>query len=273
MGLGIYKAYHWPGFASSQPYDGKNFIEMFRRKAFEIQGKEVPTVPVPPEPKLLPIQNAWSINWQGSLGASGYHVFRAENENGPWTQIAYIVSDAAIPYFPNYHDKLAEIGKTYYYRVTAINASGESGTSNVVGPVKVEKQALVDDMINFMVLYHSENLELSSGNDRAFKEDFHRMKGDTGAHIIYKTRRNITDFRVYSFEETEEAALKIVVSTDGEEFKEIEVNVSRFNQPGTNYYGYQYPVLYEQTDLGKYQYLKLVFEKKAELVRVEICYN
>lgn len=274
LGLGIYKSYHWPGFASGMAFDERNFLEMYRRKAFEIRGLETPAVPAPETPQLLPIKNIYGINWKGSVGASGYNVERAENEDGQWQQIAYNVSDATTPYFPLFHDKSAEIGKKYFYRVSAINASGVSGPSNIIGPVKVEKQALIDNMVNAGVLYSSKNISVSTGNDRAFKEDPHRMKGESGSEIIYKTKGSITDIRVYSFEESDTEALKILVSKDGINYNKTDVKVSRYNQPGTNYYGFQYPVLYENVVDGKnISFVKLVFENKAELARVEVFYR
>jgi hypothetical protein len=99
------------------------------------------------------------------------------------------------------------------------------------------------------------------------------MKADTGSFIIYKTKGEIAEFRIYSFEESDHAAMQIQVSNDGENFETIKANISHYNQSGTNYYGYQYPVLYQQQVDAGYRYLKLVFERKVELARVEVCYQ
>jgi hypothetical protein len=39
LGLGLYKAFHWPGFDSGKDYDETNVMKMMRKKAFEIREK------------------------------------------------------------------------------------------------------------------------------------------------------------------------------------------------------------------------------------------
>jgi len=272
FGLGLYKAYHWPGFATGNSYDEINLLKMFREKAFKIQGREVPAVPVPRLPELLPINDIYSINWKGSAGASGYNIERAESKNGPWILIGYNISDAVTPYFSLFHDESAEIGKKYYYRVQAVNASGISDISNIVGPVNVESQALIDNMLNYGTLFQSKDIRLTTGNDRKYKEKIYRIKGQNGSEILYRLKNPIRSIKLFSFEYINKAALNLSVSKKGKGYQPITPDIKYYNQPGNNY-GYNFPVFYSHTiNNGNYKFLKIRFERDAEIGRVEIIY-
>jgi hypothetical protein len=273
LGIGIYKAYHWPGFISGQVYDEVNLMSMYRHKAFEIQGKEAPPVSIPLPPELLPIDNAYSINWRGSIGASGYSIERSKTKTGPWDVIGYNVSDADVPYFPLYHDKYAGIGGKYFYRVTAINASGESGPSNIVGPVVIKQQALIDTMKNLGVVQDAKNVTLVTGNDRSYKEIINRMAGDYGSEMSYKVPGVLEEFRVYAFENTRFSYLKLYGSRDGDSWTDLEVTPESFVNSESNY-SYLRPKLYAfKGKKNSYKYVKVGFEGVAQVGRVEVLYK
>jgi hypothetical protein len=42
MGSNLFKAYHWPGFASGDAYDEASLLRVMREKAFAIRGLPVP---------------------------------------------------------------------------------------------------------------------------------------------------------------------------------------------------------------------------------------
>ncbi len=65
-----------------------------------------------------------TLNWNAALGAEYYNVKRAEIAGGPYTIIAANLTAVT------YDDTTAANGSTYYYVVSALNASGESGVSN-----------------------------------------------------------------------------------------------------------------------------------------------
>ncbi len=273
VGHNLYKAYHWPGFASGYQYDEIGLLKLMYEKAFEIDGGKAPTLPVPKAPNLLPIENVYAISWQGSVGASGYNIERSENENGPWTQIAYDISDAAVQYFPLYNDKSAEIGKTYFYRIEALNASGLSPKSNVVGPVKVKEKALVDEMGNLMTVYMAKDVRFDSELDRKFKEDNERMFGENGSEAIYFVSGKITALNIYSFEQSKETALTFYVSNDGVSYQNINAEIFG-NRTGAGDYDYWDAILYKIEKLDKdYSFLKIEFKDEAQVGRVEIMYN
>jgi mannan endo-1,4-beta-mannosidase len=271
LGGGIYKAYHAPGFVSGTKYDEINLLKMYRRKAFEIQGKEEVPYSVPMPPVLLPIENVYSISWKGSAVASGYNIERVEKQGGPWTQIAWNVSDADVPYFPLFHDETAIIGKTYFYRIKALNSSGVSKESNVVGPVMVKNQAVIDVMINQGTMYQGKNVTPVTGDDRSFKEIINRLKGDKGSEIIYKVPGNLDQFLIYSFENTDKLGIKLSGSNDQKTWEPIDVKTESFVNKEKNY-KYLRPKIYSYS--GKnYKHIKLVFNEDLQIARVEIIYN
>ncbi len=273
FGHGVYKAYHWPGFTSGHPYDEENFIQMFRHKAFAIQGLAEPPIEKPLAPKLLDIKTVYDINWQGSAGASCYNIERAEMPGGPWKTIAVNVSDADAQYTSLYHDKTAELGKSYYYRVTAENIGGTSEPSNIAGPVKVTEQAMIDDMSNFSTLYTSAAITLETGNDRKFKEDIYRLGGKQNSEITYLVPGKLKGFKVFSFENSPDTVLVIKTSLDGTNFENVKTSVSCFYET-KNDYGSWYPVLYEVTAPNpELKYVKIMFKKEAQISRVEVIYQ
>ncbi|MFY0600506.1 MAG: hypothetical protein JXR03_12615 [Cyclobacteriaceae bacterium] len=274
FGSGLYKAYHWPGFPSGKKYDEKDFLEMYVEKAYEIQGKEVPTFAPPKAPTLLPIDEVHEIRWQGVAGASGYNVERSESAKGPWDVIAFNISDAKIENFANFHDKTADIGKSYFYRVSAIKSSGTSKPSNVVGPIKVKNQALVDNMENYGNMYHYHGIKPSTGDDRSFKEISSRLKGGYGAEVIYYAPGDFQDFSIYSFEgDPNWHLLLLSVSEDGENWESVPFEVTTYASPENNY-GYGVPKKYFSTeDLGDNKYLKIKFYFQVQLVRAELIYK
>jgi autotransporter-associated beta strand protein len=67
-----------------------------------------------------------ALTWNGSAGVTGFNVKRAATSGGPYTQIATNLTAAY------YVDTNVLNYTTYYYVVTAINATGESGNSSEV---------------------------------------------------------------------------------------------------------------------------------------------
>ena len=272
LGGGIYKAYHWPGFATGEKYDEKNLMMVYRDKAFEIQNTDMPAVSIPRAPVLLPIENVYSISWQGSAGATGYHVGRSESFNGPWKMVGYNISDAEVPYFPLFHDKGAIPGKKYFYRVMAVNASGVSKASNIAGPVEVKYQALVDQMRNIGTVLECKNVNPVTGDDRSFKEAIYRISGENGSEITYKVPGKFAKCMIYSFEQENEPSLEILASNDGENWNNISVTQDQYTNKESNY-DYRVPKLYSFEGGNEIQFIKIDFAGSAQIARVEILYS
>lgn len=271
-GMGIYKAYHFPGFASGEEYDETNFLKIYRQKAFEIQGIVQPALSIPKAPVLLPIDNAYAISWQGSAGASGYNIERAVNAKGPWLQVANNVSDADVPYFPLFHDVTVKMGESYCYRVKAINGSGISEASNVVGPVEVDKLAAIDEMKNYGMLFESKGVKPVTGSDRSYKEIRNRIQGDYGSEIIYSVPGMLNSFAVYSFEQTRFPYLTISGSNNAKEWEVIDITPQSYMNSESNY-AYWRPKIYSYSGEKKYKFFKLYFIGIVQVARVEIIYS
>jgi fibronectin type 3 domain-containing protein len=83
-----------------------------------------PTAPVPPLNLTATGGNQQvSLAWTASTGATSYNVKRAATNGGPYTTVAS-------PAGTSFADTAVTNGTAYYYVVTAVNATGESGNSN-----------------------------------------------------------------------------------------------------------------------------------------------
>jgi hypothetical protein len=270
----FFKAYHWPGFPSGQVYDEAELMALMRAKAFEIQGLPVPEPDVPKPPTLLPIENVGAIRWQGSVGASGYDIERAEKPTGPWFRIADHLSDADVQYKPLFNDRSAEIGKEYYYRVRASNSTGESKPGNVVGPVKVNRHTFVDEFENDAKIFIRSNKLIPAHNEaRKYKEDIHRINGIQGEWLIYHLEGLMQAVKLYAFSADKTADLLFQVSKDGNEFEKIEARKTDYSS-GEAEYGYLKPLLYSIASFPENtQFLKIEFTGAGSLSRIEIQYG
>jgi fibronectin type 3 domain-containing protein len=88
----------------------------------------MPTAPAVPPPTPTGLQvtagNAQvSLSWNASAGATSYNVKRSTAGGGPFS------ATLASPAVTNYIDTAVTNGTTYYYVVSAVNASGESANS------------------------------------------------------------------------------------------------------------------------------------------------
>lgn len=275
LGGGIYKAYHWPGFPSGIEYDEINLLNMMQKKAFEIQGLPVSKVEVPKAPRLLLVQEVSHISWQGSVGASTYDVERATSINGPWIKTGYDISDAETQYFSLFNDETAEIGEQYFYRVIAKNSAGKSEPSNIIGPVKVERKCLVDDMKNYGTLYHKQgNVTLATDNDRMFREKMFRLNCDPGSEVTYAVNGIMNECRVYAFSEKEEATIEFYTSVDNVEFKKVDTGLESLFA-GKEFYDYWVPCTYKMkfNEDEKARFVKIVIKAQTQIARVEIFYK
>lgn len=274
LGAGLFKAFHWPGSNAGIAYDEENLMRMYRQKAFEIQNKDVPAVSLPLAPQMLPSNNVYSLNWRGSMGATGYNVERASHAKGPWTQIRFNVSEEEVPYFPLYNDDTAVIGQQYYYRVKAINPAGISKPSNSIGPITVNRLAKIDTMKNLGTVEDSKAIKSVMGGDRSFKELRYRLAGDYGSELTYSIPGTFQGVDIYAFEQTRFNYLEIQGSIDGKTWSVLPITPKSFVNSETNY-SYWKPKLYAHHDMDKnFKFIKIFFKGGvAQLGRVEILYK
>ena len=271
----FFKAYHLPGFGSGDLYDERNAMTLLREHAYGIRGlSPAPLLSAPKAPKLLPFDDVAKLAWQGSVGASGYEVERADSLAGPWETIARDISEAVMAHRPLYNDGSAVIGQSYYYRVRARNWAGVSEPSNIVGPVRVKHLTLVDEFSNFGVMFNrNQRVTLQTDNARAFKEDAHRLKGGEGDEVVYHTPQTMHEVRVYLFANGNGQALELSVSTDGALYDSLAVETKSY-YAGKADYNYAQPLLVSTSTLpAATRYLKMRFREEAQIARVEISYK
>jgi hypothetical protein len=289
-GRNIYKAFHWPGFASGDRYDERIVMRLMREKAHEIRGLEPPPLEPPAPPTLLPIERASAISWQGSAGAESYNIWRADREDGPWSKLAADVSDAEVQYRPLFNDETAEPGSRYWYRVTARNAGGESPPSNAIGPVAVECRTLVDECRDVAFLDAIEgDVAIATENARSVQEDCHRFAMHHGSAVVYRVAAPIGRVRLCLFTRDDAVAPQVSVSSDGGEYKLLDSKSDTFDA-GQTVYGYLTPVRIEANAAGAGTHVRIELPDRAsaeavaagadntalapvELARVEIDYD
>lgn len=272
--IGRFRSYHWPGFPSGDAYYERSFFALMRQKAFAIAGCSEPPIEPPAPPTLPAIEDAASISWQGSAGASCYDIERAEEKDGPWEVIGRDVSDAQVEYGPLFNDTTAQIGKRYYYRVIAKNAGGSSAPSNAVrGPV-VESLAIVDELQDWSFVYSFEgSVELESKEARRMKEDGSRVSGSVGGQLLYRADGPIRHCVLETFFEKKVVDFAFFFSLDGRQFSKAKSRRTQYD-PGDPVYGYYIPVKYELTCVpAGARWFRIVFRGSAQIGRIRIYYS
>ena len=138
-------SYHLPGFPEGDFNEEQAVVDLVRKAQAQMDGKQkAPPLPIPEPPILREVLSINNIRWLGAPVGRFYRVERAASADGPWKVIADQVSDGKHKFDPE-RDTLAgdplEIkpGETRYYRVIAINESGESKPSNVESFTQVQR--------------------------------------------------------------------------------------------------------------------------------------
>lgn len=99
---------------------------------------KLPEVSLVTPPTLKPVGNASSgkpkLSWAAVEGAEKYEIHRAATKNGEYSKVRTTAS-------LSYTDSKAETGKTYYYKVCAVDAEGNASefTSAVKGVCKLAR--------------------------------------------------------------------------------------------------------------------------------------
>lgn len=221
-GMGRFKAYHWPGFASGDAYDERQMLAQMRSAAARIQGK--PDAPTPPRspscPKLLPIATPGDISWQGIAGAENYALERAESATGPWSVLDATIDDTRDPYRPLFQDQTALANVPYWYRVTA-NASPftERRVSNVVGPVTFVARRKSDELHDRTHAADiSPEARILEDEPRRSGEDPARLGLPPRAHVDYKVDGQIQAVRLRLLQRYPSAGVEVLASPNGKDF-------------------------------------------------------
>jgi len=87
--------------------------------------------PSPSEPAPVAEKHHVILNWHPSASAvMGYNIYRGTQHGGPYSKINSELEPATV-----YTDDAVSSGATYYYVVTAVDASSESVHSNEMSAV------------------------------------------------------------------------------------------------------------------------------------------
>lgn len=275
LGAGLYKAYHWPGFASADAYEERAVMALVRKQAFAIRGLPEPFPSIPDAPRLLEIQHPSAISWQGSCGANAYDVYRASAVAGPWEIVGKSISDARFPYKPLFQDASVKAGESYCYRVVAHNEAGDSEPSNIVGPVAVDLLALVDECADKSKLaYANDRVEATTGQDRQTREDQSRLRITPGGVLSYQVSGAIHQWRMEVYLEGAGAKPEVTCSTNGQEYSSCEYTITNDATTRADY-GYLQRIVLTGGKLSTdVRYLQIRMPKEAgqaiQLARTEV---
>jgi mannan endo-1,4-beta-mannosidase len=265
-----YKAFHWPGSIAGQDYDEAGFMALMRREASAIRGLTLSDVPTPLPPQLLPVADAGSVSWQGSVGAASYFVERAPGASGPWTVVGNAVDEGSAQYRPLFSDEAAPRG-AWFYRVRAQNASGSSLPSNIAGPVRVLQTTLVDELADFSKVHaRSGKLEIQSRDCRSAMEDAHRASGSAGSALVYQVKSPMAKVRVFVFFPQERTDLRFGLSSDEKDYRPASAQLEDFPAVGGDYKYWQRAIYELNSPEAGDRYVKIEFSGDAQIGRVEI---
>jgi hypothetical protein len=131
-------------------------MAIMEKHAYGIQGLPVPTATVPSRPELIEGSSTEALAWRGAVGAQYYELERQEvvggdegtggifenkraavathaisaglKKGGKWVKVSDKLLDSTNPYVP-FKDSTAQPGKTYRYRIYAVNAAGRGAAS------------------------------------------------------------------------------------------------------------------------------------------------
>lgn len=276
----FYGSYRWPGFPSGSGYDETNALKALSNAAYKIRGLKNPGLPVPAAPQLLPIHSVSDISWQGSVGAQSYTLERAISKSGPWAVLSSNVYDAVTTGSQLYDDTTAKTGQEYYYRVKALNRTGSSPYSNVVGPVK-PNHMILDGLKNYSNMYaHTADLTVVGDDPPAYGEDAFRLKplhSSSSQIVSYALPSSMASANgvearflrlvTYSGSAKSKADFKVFSSTDDQQYTPLAMTATAKN--GSNETVYETHSFPKQT-----QYVRIQFpDSDAELGQVEFGYT
>jgi hypothetical protein len=163
---------------------------VFRR----LEGFAQPGVSLTPfTPWANPASGKVSLYWIDSSGADSYNVKRATSSGGPYSIITNITSAA---YNHPYVDTGVANGTTYYYVVSAVNASGESLSSPEVSATPQGVPSAPGSLSATAVAAFQINLAWANGstNNSGVRIERKTGAGGTYVEIAQAMGANVTNF-------------------------------------------------------------------------------
>lgn len=270
-----FASYRFPGFSNGEYYDEKAVLTLIREKAYQIDNRQMPPLPVPESPELLETDDISKISWRGSAGAASYTIERKEEYETDWKIIAENLEDAKYQYRPLFNDESAEISKRYFYRMFAKNESGISAYSNIIGPIDVSFKKLVDEFENFNYIFQKDGkLQLLTYEKlREAKEDRSRLVANDSSYIVYKTPNDIFEFQLDVFLSDSSSKFRVFISQDSENFEEIIPEKKIFSVSKNDYGFFDAARFSGRINEENIRFIKIEFRKGIQLSRIEISYK
>jgi hypothetical protein len=196
-----FQAYHFPGSLLGHDYEEQPIMRMMRYYAFAVRHQELPVLPVPAAPNMLPVSSLGEVRWRGSIAAR-YYVIERQVGVGPWEIVGNRVDEAAHPYKPGFVDDTAPVGDDVRYRVVAANETGLSEPSLPTEAVRITGRLIVDEMgrplrssrIEGPAEFTNEHMELC-------KMDPDRLRGKARARVVYPVKGRAVAVRIFAFSE------------------------------------------------------------------------
>ncbi len=265
------ESYRWPGFPGGDFYDERVVLTILREKAHQIEGTTVERLPIPAPPFLLPIADVSAISFQGSAGAETYVVERNSDDDPAWKVLDAALDDSRYQYRPLFADESAVVGKKYSYRIKAQNGSGQSGYSNLVGPVEVTANIVVDELENFDKIFQKDGaLKLLTTQDlRKAKEDRSRLAGESGSYIMYKMHGIGQSIRIDYLVRDPTKKILVSVAKDPGNFTMLDMEKKVYSY-GKNDYGFFDAVSVTADIPAGSSLIKVSLEEGVQIGRIEL---
>jgi len=300
-----FQAYHFPGSLLGHDYEEQGVMRLMRHFAFSVRREEVPVLPAPAAPSLLPVSPLGEVRWRGSVGARHY-VIERQTDHGIWEIVATRVDEAQTPYRAGYVDETAPIGATVRYRVVAANETGLSQPSLPSEEVRITGRLSVDEMTGTRI-GPTQNADSStlggepkvSGPMREFalegpaefttehaelcKMDRDRLRGRTGARLRYRTGRvggvsrataaaepHGIALRVFAFAQDPGRVFEISWSSNGRDFTRLASDEQSFAGAVDQPRAFR-PVLCRASSIPRAAIeVAITWQRTAEIGRVEM---
>ena len=133
-----YQSYRLPGFPEAFENNEIQVVQLVRELQAKILGKANPApLPAPLSPKLRKIEDCGELKFMGAPLGRFYRIEKRKEGTENWEAISSSVSDGEVYFKPQQSElfniaEYTEHGRTYDFRVIALNESGESVPSNVL---------------------------------------------------------------------------------------------------------------------------------------------
>jgi len=131
---------------------------------------------------------------------------------------------------------------------------------------------LVDELWNDSRIFLKEGtLTFAENEARKFKEDCHRLAGVAKSAVVYRAPGGVSQVRVFVFTQSDQPAVRILFSKDGQEFEPVDIAVASTRVQGDDAYGsWKAQLCSASPGPTSGDHVKIEFVVEAQLSRVEI---